>query len=119
MSTRSESPSPWRPRQRIRPRQYQSSPDMRQQIYQQPGNAIGGSDAKTHGPRAVDSGLAYSSTRSLKLLFARPHNNPSPPAAASQTIGAFVRDKAAEQTPGPPNCATARLFTPAAAAAHI
>ena len=118
MSSRSESPSEWRPRQRIRPKRYESSPDMRQQTYQQSGTAIGGPDAKTHGPRGVDSGLACSSTRSLKLLFARPHINPSPP-AARQTIGASVSDKAAEQTPGPPELAPARLFTPAAAAAHL
>lgn len=118
MSTRSESPSQWRPRQRIRPKRYQSTPDMRQGIYQQPMTAIGGPDAKTLGPRDVDSGLAYSSTRSLKLLFPRPHNNPSPQ-APSQTIGASVSDKAAEQTPAPPKIAPDRLFTPAAAAAHI
>lgn len=118
MSTRSESPLQWRPRQRIRPKRYQSTPNMRQQIYQLPGHAIGGPDAKTLGPRDVDSGLAYSSTRSLKLLFPRPHNNPSPQ-SPSQTIGASACDKAAEQKPAPPKIAPARLFTAAAAAAHL
>ena len=120
MSTRSESPPPWCPRQRIRPRHYESTPNMRQKIYQQCSNAIGGSDAKTLGPRTVDSGLAaYSTTRSLKLLLARPHNNnPSPP-AARQTIGHSASNKAAEHRPGPPDSAPARLLTPAAAAAHL